>query len=63
MGFFDKLKKGIMGGKDKADEAKVAAAKAEKAVHDTAEKTKRAADKGEKAVDDAADASDELKKD
>jgi len=45
-----------MGGKEKADEAKAAAAKAEKAVDDSAEKAKRAADKAE-------DASEELKKD
>jgi len=56
MGFLDKLKKSIMGGKEKADEAKAAAAKAEKAVDDSAEKAKRAAEKAE-------DASEELKKD
>jgi hypothetical protein len=68
MGFLDKLKKGIMGGKEKAEDAKDAAArtqktvedsaeKAKKAVEDSAEKTKRAADKADNAVDD------ELKKD
>jgi len=45
-----------MGGKEKADEAKTAAAKAEKAVDDSAEKAKRAAEKAD-------DASDEVKKD
>ncbi len=59
MGFFDKIKKSIFGGKDATDKAKVAASKAEKAVDDTADKAKEAANKAEKAVDDA---SDELKK-
>jgi hypothetical protein len=58
MGFLDKLKKGILGGKEKAaGGAKVAAAKAEKGVDDTADKAKRAADKAENAVDDASEES------
>lgn len=74
MGFLDKLKKGIMGTKEKADDTKDAAArahrtvddsakKAERAADDSAEKVKRAGDKAENAVDDADAASDELKKD
>jgi chemotaxis regulatin CheY-phosphate phosphatase CheZ len=63
MGFLDKLKKGILGTKEMADDVKGAAAKAEKKVDDAADKTKRAADKADNAVDDAAAASDELKKD
>lgn len=62
MGFLNKLKKGILGTKEKADDVKGAAARAEKKVDDAADKTKRAADKADKA-DDAAAASDELKKD
>ena len=58
MGFLDKLKKGILGGKEKAvDKTKVAAAKAEKAVDDSADKAKRAADRAENAVDDASEES------
>jgi len=58
MGFLDKIKKSIMGGKEKAaGEAKTAAAKAQKAVDDTAEKAKQAADRADKAVDDASDES------
>jgi F0F1-type ATP synthase membrane subunit b/b' len=74
MGFLDKLKRGIAGGKEKADDAKEAAARAQKsvedaaekakrAVDDSAEKAKRAADRADNAIDDAAGASDELKKD
>jgi F0F1-type ATP synthase membrane subunit b/b' len=74
MGFLDKLKRGIAGGKDKAGDVKDAAARAQKAVDDSADKAKRAvddsadkakraADKADNAVDDAAAASDELKKD
>jgi len=63
MGFFDSLKKVIRGGKEKADEAKIAASKAEAKVDETVERAKRAAEKAENAVDDASDASDELKKD
>jgi hypothetical protein len=59
MGFLDKLKKAIRGGKENADDAKVAAAKAEAKVDESADNAKRAADKTENAVDDA---SDELKK-
>jgi hypothetical protein len=59
MGFLDKLKKAIGGGKDKADEAKVAAAKAEAKVDESADKAKRDAEKSENAIDEA---SDELKK-
>ncbi len=59
MGFLDKLKKGILGTKEKADDVKDAAARAEKKVEDSAERVKKAADK----ADDAAAASDELKKD
>ena len=63
MGFFDKLKRSISGGKEKADDAKDAAARAQKTVDDSAERAKRAADKADNAVDDSANASDELKKD
>ena len=63
MGFLDKLKRAIAGGKDKADDVKDAAARAQKTVDDSAEKAKGAADKADNAVDDAAAASDELKKD
>ena len=74
MGFLDKLKRAIEGGKEKADDAKNAAARAQRAVDETADKTKRAvdetadktkraADRADNAVDDAADATDELKKD
>jgi hypothetical protein len=58
MGFLDKLKKAIGGGKEKADEAKVAAAKTEAKVDESADKANRAGDKAENAVDDT---SDELK--
>lgn len=65
MGFLDKLRRGIAGGKEKADEAKDAAARAQRAVDDSADKAKRevdesadkakrAADKADNAVDDAA---------
>ena len=74
MGFLDKLKRGIAGGKDKADDSKVAAIKAQRAVNEAADKAKggvdeaadkakRAADRADNAADDAANASDELKKD
>ena len=63
MGFLDKIKKAISGGKEKADEAKIAAAKTEIKVDESADKAKRTADKAENAVDDTSDASDELKKD
>jgi len=63
MGFLDKLKKGILGTKEKADDVKGAAASAEKKVDEAADKTKRAADRADNAVDDAAAASDKLKKD
>ena len=63
MGFLDKLKRSISGGKEKADDAKDAAARAQKTVDDSAERAKRAADKADNAVDDSANASDELKKD
>ncbi|HEY7694691.1 MAG TPA: hypothetical protein VH797_01150 [Nitrososphaeraceae archaeon] len=67
MGFLDKLRRGIAGGKEKADEAKDAAARAQRAVDDSADKAKRevdesadkakrAADKADNAVDDAANA-------
>lgn len=46
MGFLDKLKKGILGTKEKADDVKGAAASAEKKVDEAADKTKRAADRG-----------------
>ena len=63
MGFLDKIKKAISGGKEKEDEAKIAAAKTEVKVDESADKAKRTADKAENAVDDTSDASDELKKD
>jgi hypothetical protein len=63
MGFLDKIKKAISGGKEKADKAKIAAAKTEVKVDESADKAKRTADKAENAVDDASDASEELKKD
>ena len=74
MGFLNKLKRSISGGKEKADDAKDAAARAQKAVDDSAERAKRAADdsaerakrtadKADNAADDVANASDELKKD
>ena len=63
MGFLDKLKRSISGGKEKADDAKDAAARAQKTVDDSAERAKKAADKADSAVDDVANASDELKKD
>jgi phage-related minor tail protein len=67
MGFLDKLRRGIAGGKEKAGEAKDAAARAQRAVDDSADKAKRevdesadkakrAADKADNAVDDAANA-------
>jgi hypothetical protein len=62
MGFLDKIKEAIRG-KEKSDEAKMAAAKTEVKVDESADKAKRAGDKAENAVDDASDASDELKKD
>ena len=61
MGFLDKLKKGILGTKENAEDVKGAAARAEKKIDDSADKTKRAADKADNAVDDTAAASDELK--
>jgi len=74
MGFLDKLKRSIAGGKEKADDTKDAAARAQKtvddsadrakkAVDDSADRAKRAADKTDNAADDVANASDELKKD
>lgn len=60
MGFLDKLKRGLAGGKGKADDAKDAA---QKTVDDSAEKVKRAADKADNTVNNSANASDELKKD
>jgi ElaB/YqjD/DUF883 family membrane-anchored ribosome-binding protein len=74
MGFLDKLKRSLAGGKEKADDSKDAAARAQKTVDDSAERAKRAADdsaerakraadKADNAVDDSANASDELKKD
>lgn len=62
MGFLDKIKEAIRG-KEKSDEAKMAAAKTEVKVDESADKAKRAGDKAENAVDDASDASDKLKKD
>ena len=62
MGFLDKIKEAIRG-KEKSDEAKMAAAKTEVKVDESADKAKRAGDKAKKAVDDTSDASDELKKD
>jgi hypothetical protein len=59
MGFFDKIKKAISGGKEKTDEVKVAT---KKGVDETAKETKQAGNKAEKAADNASDASDELKK-
>jgi len=59
MGFFDKLKRAIMGGKVKTE-------KAGKAVEHGAEKAgkdvEHEAEKAKKDVDDESDASDELKK-
>jgi cell division septum initiation protein DivIVA len=71
MGFLDKLKRGIAGGKEKADDVKDAAARAQRAADETADKAKRAADetadKAKRAADRADNAvdnaSDELKKD
>ena len=63
MGFLDKLKRSISGGKEKADDAKDAAARAQKTVDDSAERAKRTADKADNAAEDVANASDELKKD
>jgi hypothetical protein len=60
MGFLDKLKRSLAGGKEKADDA---AARTQKTVDDSAERAKKAADKADNAVDDSANASDELKKD
>jgi F0F1-type ATP synthase membrane subunit b/b' len=65
MGFLDKLKRSIAGGKDKADDVKDAAARAQKTVEDSAEKAKQAvedsAEKAKQAADKADNASDELK--
>ena len=55
MGFFDKLKNAIIGGKEKADDTKDAAARANRTVDDTAERAKRAGDKAQNAVDDTAE--------
>jgi F0F1-type ATP synthase membrane subunit b/b' len=66
MGFLDTIKKALSGGKTKADDAKVAAAKGKTKVNEAAEKTetkvneavdksKRAADKADKEVDDVSD--------
>ena len=63
MGFLDKIKEAIRGGKEKSDEAKMAAAKTGVKVDESADKAKRAGEKAENAVDDTSDASDELKKD
>ena len=74
MGFLDKLKRGIAGGKEKTDGVKDTAAraqraddeaadKAKRAVDEAADKAKRAADRADNAVDKADNASDELKKD
>ena len=71
MGFLDKLKRGITGVKEKADDTKDAAHrtvdesadKAKRAVDESAERVKRAGDKTENAADDVDAASDELKKD
>jgi hypothetical protein len=60
MGFLDKLKRSIAGGREQANDVKDAAAKAQKSVDDSAERAKKAADRVDNAVDDA---SDELKKD
>ncbi len=51
MGFFDKLKKSILGVKEKADDAKEASARVHKTVDDLAEKGKGVKDKAENAVD------------
>ena len=63
MGFLDKIKEAIRGGKEKSDEAKIAAAKTEVKVDESADKAKRTADKTKNTVDDTSNASDELKKD
>jgi hypothetical protein len=73
MGFLDKIKRSIMGVRDKSDEIKDAAARAnrtvddsvnrtERAVDDSADRIKRAGEKTKDAVDDTEAASDELKK-
>ena len=57
MGFLDKLKRGIAGGKDKVDDAKEATTKAPRAVNESADKVKgevdEAADKAKRAADKA----------
>jgi hypothetical protein len=71
MGFLDKLKRGLAGGKEKADDAAArtqktvddSAERAKRAADDSAERAKRAADKADNAIDDSANASDEIKKD
>ena len=66
MGFLDKIKRSIMGVRDKSDEIKDAAARAkrtvddsvnrtERAVDDSAERIKRAGETTERAVDDSAE--------
>ena len=52
MGFFDKIKKALSGGKQKTYEVQ---AKSKQTVDDTAEKTRQGADKAEDAVDKAED--------
>ena len=58
MGFLDKLKRSIAGGKEKADDSKDAAAKAQKTVDDSAERAKRAADDSAERAKRAADQTD-----
>ena len=64
MGFLDKLKRSISGGKEKADDAKDAAARAQKTVDDSAERAKRAADdsaeRAKRAADKADNAADDV---
>ena len=55
MGLLDKIKKVLVGGKDKADNTKATAAKGKTKVNEAADKSKRAADKAGKSVDDVPD--------
>ena len=63
MGFIDKIRQAILGSKEKAADAKYAAARAERKVDGSANKAKRAANESDDAVEDAAAGSNELKKD
>jgi hypothetical protein len=55
MGFLEKIKEAILGGKEKSDEAKIAAAKTKAKVDESADKAKRDAAKTKVKVDESAD--------